>query len=127
MSPDAEARIIQAIAETSSHTEGRVMGALSELKGHVIRIEGRVDKLEGQCGLRHKQVDTDLATLRTKVKEYDEDAEQTGQHEIATLKAELKRRDDDRRKWIFYFVTAAVSFATGGTGIALLLKLFGKG
>jgi hypothetical protein len=126
MTPDAESRIIQAIAEATSRTEGRVMGALSELKGHVIRIEGRVDKLEGQCGLRHKQVDIDIAALRSKVKEYDEDAEETGHHEIASLKEELRRRDDERRKWIFYFVTAAVSFATGGTGIALLLKLLGK-
>ena len=123
MSPDAEARILSAITKSSTRT----MGALSELQGHVIRVEGRVDKLEGQCTLRHRQVDTDLATLRTKVREQEDDAEATGQHEITTLRAELKRRDDDRRKWIFYFATAAVSFVTGGSGIALLLKLFGKG
>lgn len=127
MSPDAEARIIAATTDAISRTESRVMGSLAELSGHVIRIEGRVDGIEGQCNLKHKHVDGEIACLRTKVKEQEQDAEATGQHEIAALKAELKRHDDEKRKWIFYFVTAAISFITGGSGIALLLKLFGKG
>lgn len=130
MVPDAEARIMSALHVMSQEQrafEKRVMEELSDMKGEVLRLGGKVEGFEGSCRLRHKQVDAEMATMRTSVGALKEHDETTGRHELLDLKAELKRRDEERRKWLFWGITTATSLLLGGGGFGMLLaELFLK-
>lgn len=128
--PDAESRILTAIQSTESRIMARVdkLDATQvKMNESLVRLEGRVSAFEGQCRMQHKAVDSDVAVLRANVRELRSDAETTGKIEVAELKAELQRRDAEKRKWLFWGITTAVGLMLGGGGItAGLIKLLAR-
>lgn len=123
MSPDAESRILQALQQS----ESRIMGEVADVKGTLIRVEGRVGALEGACTLRHKQVDADLCNLRTATREISAEDKTDAKMRVAELQAQLKERDAEKRKWLFWGVTTAVGLMLSGGGIVGgLIKLLAK-
>jgi len=120
-------KIIAAIYDTSRLSEDRLAARFStelakvtteigELKEDVAQLDVRVVKLEASTTLRSDHIEKEMAALSQRSKEMEH-------HSTASLEAELRRRDEERRKWVFYAVTVVVSFLTGGSGFALLSKL----
>ena len=112
-------RIIDAIQE--SHALH--ITTLLEIKETLIRLDARVDKIEVTLTLRVQQLEKEVASLRERCKEGDMEVLSTRQHVTQNLEHELKRRDEERRKWMFYAITVVVSFLTGSVGLSLLAKL----
>jgi hypothetical protein len=127
---DTESRILAAIQTTENRIMARVDkidATQTKMQEALVRLEERVGGFEGQCMLRHKGVDTEIATIRANVRELRSDAENTGKIEVAELKAEIARRDAEKRKWLFWGITMALGLMFGGGGIAAgLFKLFSK-
>ena len=130
MAPDAESRILHALTQESTRRqafEDKVLDEFSDVKGEVLRLGGKVESFEIACQLRHRNVDADIANVKAVACKLKDNEETTGQHNIAKLEAELRRRDDDRRKWLFWAVTTAVGLIVSGGGVGVLLvKLFGR-
>ena len=96
---------------------------LTEIKESLIRLEARVDKFEVTSTMQVKQLEKEVASVREHSKEGDIEVRSTKRHITQQLEHELQRRDEEKRKWMFYAVTVVVSFLTGGGGLALLSKL----
>jgi hypothetical protein len=88
---DTESRILAAIQTTENRIMARVDkidATQTKMQEALVRLEERCGGFEGQCMLRHKGVDTEIATIRANVRELRSDAENTGKIEVAELKAE---------------------------------------
>ena len=101
MPPDAQTAIILAIEQS----EGRIRGELAEVKSEVNRIRG-------ECHLRHKYLDSDVEELKACA------SAQRQAHD-----AQVKTQLDDRKKWLFWIVTTIAIIISSTTVTLLIGKL----
>lgn len=116
MATDSSERIVLAIQST----ESRIMGEIVPLREAIVRLNSRMDALDGSCKMRHEMIDDDLESVQSNIAKFKE-------KETEELKAQIKMNDTERKKWIFWGVTTAIGLLLGGGGFfAMMAKILSK-
>lgn len=113
--------LLQSVISSQREFERKILEEFADLRGEMIRLGGKMSGFEASCVLRHKGIDGEVAVVRANAEGLKKAAEATGLHQVDDLRAELRRRDEERKKWVFWAVTTFVSLLLGAGGVGAVV------
>lgn len=119
MTQDTEKVLVELLQQIDSRGErmearqSTLMIEQAETKGHVIALDAKLTSVADACKARHEQNSRRIDGL-------EDDQEKTGQHELATLREQVKDAQESSKHWVRYVVGVVVGLITSGGAVALL-------
>ena len=105
-------------------SESRIRSDFAELKGQITRVDGKLNTLQSTNTVQHQGLEHVMGLHERRLTKLENNEEETGKFRVEELQEEIKRRDEERRKWIFWGVTTLVGgILSGGALTAIVAKL----